>query len=490
MGRSQSSRFRGLPALALASLGVVVMAGGCLEFEMSGSPSRPRYSPPSPAYTAPPPLPVRVIPAMKVRLPPDVDMAEHVEFEGRDMTVREFSERVPTDRPVRLRSGKIVTVQQVLDAVDHLEGRAGVRLQQIPRVQAPLPQSEAAVRQSAQNLEVPGQRFKIVQHARWQRVVGVQEDRLRARRAAYAPVRSSPPSGHPTPAVKSGQANEDPTQFIWERHWGSAEFGGQVSVFAGSSFHEHATEIAGIVCGGGIEAHADAFGRELPLARFEVSAGAAKDGVDAWAALFLLGQATPVWTKGNPFKSEQLQRTFSTPEFSTTIPIYGPLAVRLVGVGTGTIGVRAEASPSLANGRAVCTGAMGPFVRATGTVRAEPAITGLPDFVRELVNVGVRGDLHFVEIETPASLALTLFFDPKARAVRLGETIGLNLKGNFLQGSIVAYVDIDLPSWATKIKKLRNYDGHHERVLYTYPGVPLNKELVKPLPHEIQIALR
>ena len=159
-------------------------------------------------------------------------------------------------------------------------------------------------------------------------------------------------------------------------------------------------------------------------------------------ALYVAGQASPVWSKDGKVTGDLLDRTFKTPKFKMTVDF-----IPLVGI-EGSIQSSATLSlkPTVtSNGDATSVGCdIGITPRLVVEVDPEAKIVvGIPKLV-ELAEGGVKAKLTAVDVSLPTSLGVKMTEQPLALGVKLKSDV----KATFLKGKVVAWYKIkDVCAW-------------------------------------------
>jgi hypothetical protein len=305
---------------------------------------------------------------------------------------------------VTLADGTKVGLQEMLDRIGAAESKAqsnGATLTTLPK-KAPI-KSSTVTKLSAQRLAFGGEN---------------------------APVASS--NTRP-PSVGAGCTAADCIPYETEKAvtW-SAEKGDSDIVAAYSSFGVKAQmpDAYAAGCSATWDNGVYLLGDKHSVLKFTAGVSSKKKPVtwSANAALYVLGQSTPVWKKDVAVDKEPLDRTFKTPEAKL-------LYTLIPGVITASGSLQAAATLSfrpMVNGNAgaadvSCT--LGIQPRLVASVTGGVAITVGIDKLAELATGGLKGDLRAADVALPTSLGLSVAESPLKAAVDFQSDLDTKLVG-------------------------------------------------------------
>lgn len=167
-------------------------------------------------------------------------------------------------------------------------------------------------------------------------------------------------------------------------------------------------------------------------------------GWTASAALYTLGNASPVWSKEGKISASALDRTFSTPKVSLKYVIVPGLNIEGELQATATLTFTPTADGTPPSDGVQCT--LGLTPRLTGKVDgAAKLVLGIPDLI-ELAEGGVKGSVTVVDAQVPTNLTINMTQDPLALKLNFKS----DLNTTFMKGRVYGYYkiqDVCLLGW-------------------------------------------
>lgn len=159
------------------------------------------------------------------------------------------------------------------------------------------------------------------------------------------------------------------------------------------------------------------------------------------AALYVLGQASPVWSKEGKI-SDNLDRTFKTPRVSLNVPFIPLVSVEGGIQAAATLSLRPAVSGDADAKSAGCSVTMTPRVTAEVDPDAK-IVVGIKKLV-EIAEGGVRAQITVLDVALPTTLGVKLTEQPTAMTLLFKSEV----KSSFLKGKVVAWYKIkDICAW-------------------------------------------
>jgi hypothetical protein len=187
-------------------------------------------------------------------------------------------------------------------------------------------------------------------------------------------------------------------------------------------------------CGVSLGLSATAFRTTFSLLEGNASVRADGNRGLASASVGLLG-APPIIVKQSE-GDVSWSRSYSTPESSFKIPIWGPVGVQVGAAINATVSIGGHLWWDARDGG--CRVKVTPSVDASVTVKAVPSIDSglLDDLLRSIVDVGVEANLTVASVQLPLEAMVS------PRGGRDSVVARADLKAVFLRGQVRAYVEI------------------------------------------------
>lgn len=166
------------------------------------------------------------------------------------------------------------------------------------------------------------------------------------------------------------------------------------------------------------------------------STNKAPAGWSASAALYALGQATPVWSKNGKVSIDALDRTFATPKVVLKQVIVPGISVEGDLKATATLTFTPNVDGTAPTNGVQCT--LGLTPKLVGTVDGGArVVVGISDLI-ELAEGGVRGNVDVLTAKVPSNLTINLTQQPLALNLRFKS----DLDTTFMKGRVYAYYKI------------------------------------------------
>ncbi len=360
-----------------------------------------------------------------------------------------------------------MTGREVIDFVNALESAAndiGQSIREdvdVPRLAViPLPiltQQMLQVQQSALSVRI-AQQLKF-EKAGWQSAIGLPSIGLPK---FDKPPPPSAPSDDPgcvgtsAPEVPVGQAGAS-TQAPLHFEWKSGVLGDKETVGLYATFVADLKAGAAYKKGGEIKAIAELDGgvwilkHNVPLLNAMAMASARADGLDAgtfeWKVeVKLAGQS--IYTDGKTYTKKgsgsksawpdlSFAKNWPLPkmEYAAAFPIVGPVVLEVKVGAKGDFGFAASIAPEVSLDSAKVSMTLTPHAAFKVYASAAASLAGL-------AKAGVEGELNLLTLDLPTTAGLELKLIDKS-PFQLTETLTSELKGNALQGNLLAFAEID-----------------------------------------------
>jgi hypothetical protein len=347
-------------------------------------------------------------------------LTARVKLEGKEMSAAEALDKFDPDESTELEDGTKVSVRELLSSVNAGEQEASKK------------------GSSLLNLKSVGWALGgTLGKAQSQRRQFLQEAGLNA--IPIAPQSTPAPCAAATcqPATKEHVAR-------WQKQRGDQD---TVAVYTQFEAVERTPNRESASCGVNWDSGVYLMGKAFSVLRFATDAQAKRASVGqahARAALYVLGQATPVWQKEAAFPRTTVERSFRTPTAAVSVPFI-PL-VRAEGKvdGGATMSLDTAAGGSLDDGGAAlrCSSLAVPTLAVT----VNPEVT-LAVGVKRLINLakgGVRAELTVARARIPTHISLLMRPDARVQLLDFQSDLDLTL----MQGRIYAWFKIkDICRW-------------------------------------------
>lgn len=195
----------------------------------------------------------------------------------------------------------------------------------------------------------------------------------------------------------------------------------------------------------------------------------------ASASLYVLGQASPVWSKSGTITNETLDRTFKTPKKSLDYSIV-PAVVTLTGSiqASATLSAKPTVQTSAMPTQAKCGFDLTP--RLVANVNPEVKLTvGIPDLAT-LAEGGLKANLDVVDARFPTKLQMGVTSQP----ARIDILFKSDVNTTFMRGNLTGWYKIhDLCAFGyCLLEDGLGIDTSGEIVLWTHEGWSYNTNLV------------
>jgi hypothetical protein len=187
------------------------------------------------------------------------------------------------------------------------------------------------------------------------------------------------------------------------------------------------------------DAGAWVLGGQHPLVRFTAGYGVHAHELSAEAALYVLGQATPVWHQAGNLGGP-LSYATSTPPASINYDFLpGIIGVRgSIGASFNMAFTPTAASQNLPH-EAVCSIGVTPSAKVSGFAQAALWV-GADDLAsnQDLITAGLRADVTPVDVKLPVADTLRVFDSP----AKVDGEFKIDVDANFMAGDFYAFYDI------------------------------------------------
>lgn len=380
-------------------------------------------------------------------------MNEPVDKPGKPRKTRaEVVAMFEADAKHTLPNGRTVTVQQLLDDVDHAEGELSKKggsfhkMQSHTWMKADLPATITA--QKAEH----------------------QKD-LRMLAAAPKPTPTRP--GADRCGISSCAPADTQHKVTWNKTLGHKD---TLAAYTDFDVEEKTPDANDAACNLSWDNGIYLLGDQRSVVKFvadtTTKTGAAPSA-SAKASLYVLGKASPVWTRSGKVEGETLDRTFKTSKDMdyTIIPgIYLKGAISAA----ATLALRPTVASTATNVQAHCGVDVTPSLRAD----LNPDVSlhvGIPH-IADLVEGGLRANIVVVDAKLPTKLAVSLSPQPQSLDVTFRSDLGVT----FLKGRLVGWYKIhDICEWGyCLIEDGLGIATHGEIDLWDGDGFAYNTNLV------------
>lgn len=355
----------------------------------------------------------------RVRLAPSFShrMAERIQKNGQSITRQQVIEKFDPSKTVDLADGSKLTVQELMDSVEASEQEAVKKGTTLTALKESQWFRATTLTKLTTQQGLVAEEHKAALQKRASLIAGVTIMGCDADRCV------------PRDTEKSAK---------WDKTKGDED---TVAVYTSFNVTENTPSAYDARCTATWDNGVHLVGGKYSLVKLTAEAeGTRKPTVSASAkaALYVLGQASPIWSKQTSFTAENLDRTFKTPKATMNVPF-----IPLVSVEGG---VQAAASLSLrpsvsgvsdANSSSVgCAISLAP--RLTASVDPEVKIVvGLPKLAK-IAEGGVKADLTALDVSLPTTLGVKM----SAQPLSLGVQFKSDVKASFLKGKLVAWYKI------------------------------------------------
>jgi hypothetical protein len=420
----------------------------------------------------------------RLRVPQHAKLDRQVVFRGRQTTLREVVMAADPNEPVRLRNGRVVPTQQLIDAVDAWQKRSNVRLSQMV--------TRMPVRKETQD-RLAGVRPQLNSELQQRRALGANQWRAIIERPGgtgkrFAPGSARFPDGQPvtSPAAPVGAGREHPSKEPFDDVWSPAPWGDPSAMAAyitgsfGDEFKYDPQGAAGTGCAAQIDLGGYLLGYNVDVIRFYVGADATERAVRGAARLYLLGLAQPAWQQSGELKLP-IQLPYRSSKVHVPIATVEPVTLFADADAYGATGIDASVRPHVLPAREVgCDLVVTPntWAKVEAGAALQP-MEGLDEALDVLVgdlSAGVTYDATIFQFGLPVDLGLALQLQPLA----LDQRAAVNFTASLLAGTMTAYIELDaneLVAWlfdldpAEKVWSwdLHNWPGDKEQIAIAGP---------------------
>jgi len=380
-------------------------------------------------------------------------MARQVTKGGVTKTAKEILEKDFTgDEVMVLASGRKVTIQEVLDAYGEAETSA------------------RAQRSTMGNLKKKGT-FKA----------GTANKKVMQKAAMASEVRQAP-GGIAKAGVIPKTCTADtckPSEPDHEANWTAQKGDEEVAAVYTSFTVKSSTQDAyATKCTAVWDNGVYILDSQKSLLKFTANLNSKKKPSPSWtadAALYTLGQSTPVWNKNTTVNAEALDRTFSTPNVQLTYAfIPGVITAEGHLKASATLTFRPITKASSSDGVSCTLGVEPQFVgKVNGGVTARVGIGKLV----ELASAGATGDIKVIDLKIPTSLTATVKETPPS----LGLDFESKLDTSLMSGRVFLWYKLGDICVAGKclVEDVLGIDTYGEYELWEdADGFPYNKTLI------------
>ena len=337
--------------------------------------------------------------------------------DGRSHTLREAFNQLDAAQTTKLPNGRVITAQQYVDMLESLhKASARHNLGAVPPVGFATPAAQRAI---------------VDQTARHQAAL-----------THATPIAHATHGGNLLPI---GGLKGPILQPVWKPFGLGANYSwqfGNQDYFAGyTDFNVSADASTAVHAGCSLtwETGGWVLGTQHPLVRFTAKYGVDHKNLSADAALYVLGQATPVWHQGGNLAGP-LSYSKSTPPASVSYDfVPGVLGVRGSAGASFTMAFTPTASSQNLPHEAVCSIGATPSAKVTGFAQASVWL-GAEDLSAnaDLITAGVRADIVPVDVKLPVVDTLKVFDSP----AKVDGEFKIDIDSNFMKGDFYAFYDI------------------------------------------------
>lgn len=437
--------------------------------------------------------------AARVRLPSTGNQTRKFSYRNQQVTLKEFADRADPSERIKLRSGEEVTLQQYADAMEELHKVVQAGVATVPRKRAVAGTTRQQREQDLAKTRAQAERLRVQQQNQWSEVI----QRKRGSGRKFEPSQVIPKAFGELPQadapVGGGFGAEmlaktpqkpvtEPAEVVWSDSFGDKGlFGAAFSLGAGNDYAAKG-DVPMVMCAANAEVTAQAFGMSQSVVRAVGGGSATPTAIDAGAAVYLLGQSKAAWSKKGAVSLPKWNKVVSTPSFGATIPILGPLGIKLAGTASGEAGLSAELQPGKTADKASCQAAFKPYLKLTGSLTGTPNIPGISSLLAKFINVGITGSVKLVDVSMPSSLSLAVLVDKKSSVpLKLVESADVAFPYSFLAATVTLWLEVDAPGWALGwFQTLFDVDGSRwEHELVTWEANEGNWQMLAIKGHEI-----
>lgn len=483
-----------------ASVGLL-MLGACEVQEAAGPP------PPPPPLPAPPPLPPVAQPhpppepevqrpmvqVGRVRVPQHANLERPVVFRGRQMTLREATMQVDPNEPVRLRNGRQVPTQQLIDAMDAWEKRSNVRLSHIMK-RLPVPaQTQTRVQGVRQQLSAELQQRRDLAANQWRAII----DRPGGAGKRFAPSMARFPDGRPVTGGISvsmpgrPRPSKEPFDDVWSpAPWGDpSDLAAYINASFGDEFKYDDKGAPGTGCAAQLDLGGYLLGYNVDVVKFTAGADATERDVRGAARLYLLGLAQPAWEAKGALKLP-IQLPYRSSKVHVPIATLEPVTLYADADAFGATGIDASVQPHTTPGREVgCDLVITPntWAKAEAGAVLQP-MEGLNEVLEVVVgslSAGVDCDVTIFQFGLPIDLGLALQLQPGTGApMDLDQRASVDFTANLLAGKLTAFIELDANEFVAWLFDLDSPE-RWEWDLHEWPGEQQKIAVVGPVHYPI-----
>jgi hypothetical protein len=219
-------------------------------------------------------------------------------------------------------------------------------------------------------------------------------------------------------------------------------------------------------------------GHKLSLVKLTAEATAQKrpqQTASGRAALYVIGQASPTWSKDGKAVSESLDRTFKTPSAKVGIDFIPLVSVEGGVQSSATLSLKPAISASADAKSVGCTLGFTPRLAADVDPQVR-IVVGIRKLV-ELAEGGMRANVTVLDLSLPTTLGVRATDEPLSVALKFKSDV----KASYLKGKVVAWYKIkDICKWGfCLLEDALGIDTSGEIELWEDPdGIPYTANLV------------
>jgi hypothetical protein len=436
-----------------------------------------------------------------MRIPQHAQLDRIVTFKGTRMSLRQAVLQVDPNEKRQLRSGRVVTVQQMVDSLDAWEKRSNTRLSTIlPHLAVP-PPTQARMAGTHQQLSAELVEKRALAASGWRAIIERPGGSPKVIRASNARFPDGQPMMASAPAQTTGR-KPHPTSEPYDEAWNPPVWGdpSDLAAYLTSSFgnefqyDDRAGPTTG--CVAQVQLGAWLLGSNVDIVRFYVGAGANEHQLQGSARMYLLGQAVPAWSAQGAVALPKRELPFRSLDFDAPIATVEPVTLYVTLRGTGVAQVEAALQPSTIPGRSFgCSLVLTPRVwaKADGGAVLKPML-GLSEALDLLfgeLSGGVEGNVTLFDLSLPTQLGLGVQLGPAGSPVALDQSASVLFNANLLAGKLVAFVQLDLNDLIGFIAGLFGVDQvqRWEWDLHDWPGEASQIPVAGPIRNTIPFAL-
>ncbi len=360
-----------------------------------------------------------------------------VVLNGKDVPVHEALAKFDPKEEIDLDDGTKLSIKDLVQDVDESEGEAGKQgasLHQLaPRgVFSVGPAGKRSVQRAQHKAELANLRSTF-------KASGIASTASAAATGPLASESASPPSS--TSCAEPGCAPKDTEHAVrWDKQKGDEDIAAAYSSLAASEKNPDAsTAVCAVTWDNGITV----LKRKFSLLKYSAEAtGKKPQKADARAALYVLGQASPVWKKDGKVTGDKLDRTFGTANAKLSYKFI-PLVAVEGGVQTAsTLGLKPELDASATASQIDCGLGFRPSLASNLNPEVK-LVVGLKKLAK-LAQGGIKAELALVDLRFPTQMSARMPQSPPS--LRLGFTSEADVA--FLRGRVFAWYKIkDVCHW-------------------------------------------